>query len=155
MLKGYAEGAKSLSGFTEEANHRLRVGVPRPALAGLERLNACRLERPDIRGDARIERRILPAMTSGFIDRFITGRFRPDCWVCGRNDWRVFSTDIDGNPTRIVLGQAWPDGTPIGDYGFAVFTVGCTHCGNVRLIAADPLEGPDDEDEPETEAEPQ
>lgn len=86
------------------------------------------------------------------IDRLILGRFRPDCATCGRNDWRAFSTNIDGNPTRLVLGASWPDGVPVEDYGFAVLAVACAHCGNVRLIAADPVDT-DFEDEPEPHGE--
>ncbi len=87
------------------------------------------------------------------IDWLIIGRYRPPCAVCGETDWRAFSTDIDGNPTRLVIGTSWPDGVPVQDYGFAVFAVACGNCRNVRLIAADELSG-SDEGKAQPEAEP-
>lgn len=78
-------------------------------------------------------------MDPGDIDRLIAGRLKPACATCGRTDWRVFGNDIDGNPTRLVLGAAWPDGAPVDDYGFAVFAFACVHCGTIRMMAADPV----------------
>ena len=86
----------------------------------------------------------------GFVDRLMAGHVKPSCTTCGRNDsWRVFGTAGDGNPTRLVLGAAWPDGTPVEDYGFHLFAFACVHCGTVRLMAADPIPIDDHGDEDE------
>jgi hypothetical protein len=95
----------------------------------------------------RIDLRRSVLVDKGDIDRLIAGMLQPKCTSCGHEDWRVFSNDIDRNPTRLVIGAAWPDGRPVEDYGFAVFAFACTHCGNVRLISADPRDS-DDEPEP-------
>jgi hypothetical protein len=84
----------------------------------------------------------------GDLDRLIAGMLRPKCSSCGHDDWRFFTNDIDRNPTRLVIAAAWPEGAPVEDYGFAVFAVICTHCGNVRLVSADRIDSDDNEPEP-------
>ena len=71
-------------------------------------------------------------------DRLIAGIFKPACTTCGETDWRVFGKSIDANPTRLVLGAAWPDGTAVEDYGFEILAFACVQCGTIRLMAPDP-----------------
>ena len=72
--------------------------------------------------------------------RIFIAHHRPKCWVCGRDDtWRALTENIQGNPTRLVLGAVWPDGTPVEDYSLAVSAVCCARCGNVWLVARDVL----------------
>jgi hypothetical protein len=71
---------------------------------------------------------------------------RSPCNVCSGTTWRGFGNSIDGKPARLVLGAAWPDGTPVEDYGFSVIAAACVTCGNLRFFVADLL-ALDDESE--------
>jgi len=85
-----------------------------------------------------------------YIDRLLVGHSRPVCPFCGANDWVVLGKELDGQPSRLVLGAAWPDGTPVEDYGVSVFAIACLECRHLRLIAADL----DIDPKPDAESEP-
>ena len=87
------------------------------------------------------------------IDSLWIAHRRPDCAVCGRADrWYALAQEVDGDPTRLVFGAVWPDGTPVDGLSFTAFAVVCAECGNVRLISADVLDGNLDADpEPESD----
>jgi hypothetical protein len=79
-------------------------------------------------------------MDEGFIDGVrLAMAGRTKCCICGGTEWRGFAKQIDGKPTRLVLGAVWPDGTPVSDYGFEVIASACTQCGGLRLMVADLL----------------
>ncbi|HEX6490709.1 MAG TPA: hypothetical protein VF002_04985 [Gaiellaceae bacterium] len=88
------------------------------------------------------------------IDRLWVGAYRPACAVCGLSDrWHFLAQGVEEDPTRLVFGAVWPDGTPVEDFSFTAFAVVCSKCGNVRLISADVLDNKVDSD-PDGETEP-
>lgn len=64
---------------------------------------------------------------------------RKPCDICEGTEWRGLAGTIDANPSHLLLGAAWPDGTPVDGQGFEVLAMACVQCGNVRMFVADLL----------------